>query len=243
LVLAEVKEVVVIGVKIPELRFSVTFKTHQDCPMACDAQHYSKDKGLFALVLLEGLYFCIELVFGLFRKQQVFVLEFPRKVHVSERLVIFSENIKVVEHFNAYFIVSPFKVTPQNVLLFPRPLVLKLIGLLDFKEELFDFLFEFPERRCTVNDILTFEIEVHVKTTQGIEGGVVAAEIWGVLFVALSLEDVEVGVKMMGDEFLEWAGAMCKGFFGEVVEYGVEEVVEDVAYFLGDDGDLDLRHD
>jgi hypothetical protein len=47
----------------------------------------------------------------------------------------------------------------------------------------------------------------------------------------------------MGDELLEGAGAVCDRFFGEVIEHGIEEVIEDFAYFFGDDGDLDLRHD
>ncbi len=63
------------------------------------------------------------------------------------------------------------------------------------------------------------------------------------MFVTLSLEDVEVGVEMMGDEFLEGAGAVGDRLFGEVIEHGIEEVIEDFAYFFGDDGDLDLRHD
>jgi hypothetical protein len=101
--------------------------------MTCDAQHYSKDEGLFALVLLEGLYFFIELVFALFRKKQIFVLELPGEVHASEGLVILSEDVEVIEHLDANFIVSPFEVTPKNVLLPPRPFFLKAIGLLDFK--------------------------------------------------------------------------------------------------------------
>lgn len=72
--------------------------------------------------------------------------------------------------------------------------------MLDFEEEFLDFLFEFPEGGSAVDDILTFEVKVHVETAESIKGGVVATEVRRILFVALTLVNIVVGVEMVGDE-------------------------------------------
>ena len=102
-------------VKIPKFRLSISFKSHQDCPVACNSKHYSKDKRFLPLIILECLNLFIEFVFTLLRQKQVFVLELPSEVHVCKLLVILSENIKVIKHFDADFVVGSFEVSPQDV--------------------------------------------------------------------------------------------------------------------------------
>lgn len=128
--------------------------------------------------------------------------------------MILSENIKVIEHFDAYLIVCPFEITPQNIILSPGPLILKSIGMLDFHKKLFHFLLELPEGGSTVYDILALEIEVHMETAEGVKCGMIATKIGRVLLIALALVDVVVGIEVMGDELLEGLRPMTDGLHG-----------------------------
>lgn len=143
-------------IKIPELTFSVAFESHQDSPMASNPQHYSENQWFLSCVVFEIVYFFIELIPRLFWKDQILVLKLPSEVNIGKVLMIFLENIKVIKHFSTNLIVRSLKISKQNIILSPGPFIFKLIGMFDLKQKLFDFLFKFPKRCPTVNNILTF---------------------------------------------------------------------------------------
>jgi hypothetical protein len=81
-----------------------------------------------------------------------------------------------------------------------------------------------------------------METAEGIEGGVVATEVRRILFIALALVDIVVGVEMMGDEFLEGTGSVTGWVHGDIVEHLIQQIIKDLTDLFGDDGDLDLGH-
>ena len=81
-----------------------------------------------------------------------------------------------------------------------------------------------------------------METAEGIEGGVVATEVRRILFIALALVDIVVGVEMMGDEFLEGTSSMAGWVHGDIVEHLIQQIIKDLTDLFGNDGDLDLGH-
>ena len=81
-----------------------------------------------------------------------------------------------------------------------------------------------------------------METAEGIKGGVVATEVRRILFVALALVDIVVGIEMMGDEFLEGTGSVASWVHGDIVEHLIQQIIKDLTDLFGDNGDLDLGH-
>ncbi len=70
----------------------------------------------------------------------------------------------------------------------------------------------------------------------------ITAEVGRILFVALALINVVVGIVMVWNEFLERASSMVNWLHGEVIEHMIEDIIKNLSDFFGDDGDLDLGH-
>lgn len=168
--------------------------------MIGDGQHEAEDKGFgLIFIVLEVADQLVEFSFLIFSDYQIFVLELP-SVGVQFELFVISENFKVLEVLQAEFVVATFEVSEEDVLVSPGPVLSQFVVGLDFEQELLHSSLELPERGATQYVVAGGASLEQVQEAESVEGGVVAAEVRGVLLMAFALIYVEMFIVLMRDE-------------------------------------------
>jgi hypothetical protein len=153
------------------------------------------------------------------------------------------EYLEFLEVLQAKFVIGPLEVAINDVLRAPRPIISQLVILLNSQEEFLHTPLEVPERGAAQDVVVGTATAHEVKKAESVEGGVVAAQVASVLFVALPLMDVVILKVTMRDKISNGLRRDSDMGTGDIHQYFFENLVPELPHLLGHNRDHDFMHE